>query len=289
MLYLMILPVVAFYLIFSYKPMYGALIAFQDYSPGAGFLGSKWVGLKHFIDFFQSPDCLRLITNTLRLSLTSLVLGFPAPIILALLMNELRNRPFKRVSQTVSYLPHFISLVVICGMIKDFVGDDGVITYFVSKITGQPAVNLLQNENAFLPIYIISNIWQGMGWDSIIYLSALTAIDAQLYEAAQIDGAGKWQQTLHVTLPGIAPTIIIMLILRMGNIMQVGHEKIILLYNPLIYTKADVISSYVYRLGFEGQQWSYTTAIGLFNSVINFGFLFFANTMSKKFSETSLW
>ena len=269
--------------------MYGAIIAFQDYTPGQGITGSPWVGLKHFVDFFTSEDFKRLMQNTLRISAASLVFGFPAPIILALLINEVKNKSFKKVTQTITYLPHFISLVVVCGMIKTFVSSEGIISQFIALIGHTEQKNYLQDSNAFLPIYLLSNIWAGMGWESIIYISALTTVEAQLYEAARIDGAGKWKQLLNVTLPGIAPTIVTMFILKIGNIMGVGYEKIILLYNPLIYDKSDVISSYVYRLGFTGQQWSYTTAIGLFNSAVNLVFLIAANTLSKKLNETSLW
>ncbi len=288
-LYLMAIPVIAFYLIFHYKPMYGALIAFQDYSPGAGISGSEWVGFKHFIDFVQSADFFKLLRNTLTVSLCGLIFGFPAPIIFALLVNEIRQNKFKRVVQTFSYLPHFISLVVICGMVKEFVSRTGVITVFISAITGMPPTDLLSNSNWYIPIYIMSNIWQGMGWDAIIYLAALSAVDASLYEAASIDGAGKWKQLINVTLPTIVPTIIIMFIMRVGHLMSVGHEKTLLLYNPLTYDRADIISTYIYRLAFEGQQWSYTTAIGLFNSVINFTLVLVVNRISRKVSETSLW
>jgi len=288
-LYLIVLPVIIFYFVFHYMPMYGVLMAFQDFSPRLGISGSQWVGFTHFINFFKSSDCGRIIGNTLKISLSCLVFEFPAPIIMAILLNELRGNKFKRCVQTISYLPHFISLVVICGMIKTFVSSEGIISQFIALIGHTEPKNYLQDSNAFLPIYLLSNIWAGMGWESIIYISALTTVEAQLYEAARIDGAGKWKQLLNVTLPGIAPTIVTMFILKIGNIMGVGYEKIILLYNPLIYDKSDVISSYVYRLGFTGQQWSYTTAIGLFNSAVNLVFLIVANTLSKKLNETSLW
>ena len=210
------------------------------------------------------------------------------PIILALMLNEVWNNKFKKVTQTITYLPHFISVVVICALIKDFVDKDGLITSFLS-IFSLENTNMLNNKHLFTPIYVISDIWQSVGWGSIIYLAALTGIDSQLYEAASLDGAGKWKQLLHVTIPGIAPTIIIMLILRIGSLLNLGYEKIILLYNPLIYETSDVISTYVYRLAFSGQQWSYTTAIGLFNSVINLILLISANKISGIVGETSLW
>lgn len=287
-LYLMVLPVVAFYAIFMYYPMYGALIAFQDYLPGNGFFEGPWVGLEHFIDFVTSADFGRLVRNTLSISITTLIISFPAPIILALLINEIRQNAFKRTVQSLTYLPHFISLVVVCGMIKAFVGNGGFITNLLEPIRGTNT-DMLSDPDLYVPIHVLSGIWQEVGWGSIIYLSALSGIDQQLYEATAIDGAGKMRQLIHVTIPGILPTIIIMLIMKIGGLLSVGYEKIILLYNPLIYSKADVISSYIYRMGFEGQQWSYTTAIGIFNSVINFSLLMLANFISKKLTDTSLW
>ena len=205
-----------------------------------------------------------------------------------MLFNELKLRRLKSVAQTVSYLPHFISLVVVCGMIKDFVGQGGIIHQLVTTISGD-TVGLLSRQELFVPIYILSDIWQQVGWGSIIYLAALAGIDQELYEAAQVDGAGKWAQLFNVTLPGLAPTIIIMLILRLGNLLNVGYEKIILLYNPLIYDTSDVISSYVYRVGFAQQNWSYSSAVGLLNSVVNFIIVITANKIANKTSETSLW
>ena len=287
-LYLMVLPVLAFYLIFCYKPMYGAIIAFKQYTPGLGIWKSPWVGLDNFRYFFSNPDFIRILSNTLRISLSLIIFGFPAPIILTLLLNEIGNKQFKRVAQSVSYIPHFISLVVICGLIKTFVADGSIIQQIVHAVDGKDG-SLLNRAEMFLPIYVISNIWQNIGWDSIIYLAAISSIDPQLYEAAQVDGAGRWKRVLHVTIPGLAPTIIIMLILQLGNILSVGYEKIILLYNPLIYDTSDVILSYVYRMGFESMDWSYSTAVGLFNSVVNFVIIILANTISRKVSDTSLW
>ena len=288
LLYLMFLPVAVYYLLFAYKPMYGALIAFQDYEPMKGMAGSEWVGLHHFIEFFTNYYFWRILKNTVVISVSSIVFGFPAPIILALLLNEITSSKFKRTVQTVSYIPHFISMVVICGMIKVFTADNGIIMDLLCFF-GVPRQPLLSNASAFVPIYIVSDIWQGIGWGSIIYLAALTNIDQSLYEAATIDGANRWRQTLHVTLPGIAPTIIIMLILRLGSILGVGYEKIILLYSPLTYETADVISSFVYRKGLQEFNWSYSTAVGLFNSVVNFAFLALANTISRRLGDTSLW
>jgi len=287
-LYLMILPVLAYYIIFHYAPMYGLIIAFKDFQPIKGITGSEWVGLQHFKEFFQSFYFWRILKNTLVISCSNLLFGFPAPIILALLINELRNKYFKSAVQSVSYMPHFISLVVVCGLIKDFTSDTGVISYIVSLFGGQ-ATTLLNEAKNFVPVYVASDIWQSVGWGTIIYLAALTGIDQELYEAAQVDGASRWKQTLNITLPGIMPTIIIMLVLRMGSMLSVGFEKIILLYNPAIYSTADVISTFVYREGLQNFNFSYSAAVGLFNSVINFTLLVTANKLSKKFSESSLW
>lgn len=287
-IYFMLIPVVIFYIIFHYMPMYGALIAFKDYAPKLGVTGSPWAGFKHFEMFFNSPSFLTVLLNTLRISLNSLLYEFPAPIILALLMNELRSAKFSKLVQTATYLPHFISLIVVCGMVKDFTRDTGIITQLLS-VFGVPEKSLLGYPQYFLPIYIGSNIWQQVGWSSIIYLAALTGVDPQLYEAAKIDGANKWQQTVHVTLVGIMPTIITMLILRMGSILSVGYEKIILLYNDATLEVADVISTYVYRKGILEQSWSFSTAVNLFNSLVNLVFLLVTNKISSKLNETSLW
>ena len=287
-LYLMLLPVMVYYIIFYYKPMYGALIAFKDYQPTLGVSGSPWVGLKHFTNFFSNPDFIRILRNTLTVSCSTIIFGFPAPIILALLFNELRSQKFKSIAQTISYLPHFISLVVVCGLVKSFVSPNGIIYDLVVALGGQKTA-LLNRQEMYVPIYVLSGIWQEVGWGSIIYLAALSGIDQELYEAARIDGANKWKQVLNVTIPGILPTIIIMLILKLGSLLSVGYEKTILLYNPLIYETSDIISSYVYRVGIGQQSWSYSSAVGLLNSVVNFIIIMTANKISAKYSETSLW
>lgn len=288
MLYLFILPVIAYFIIFKYLPIYGALIAFKDFAPAKGVLGSDWVGLKHFIRFFSIPTFKTVLGNTLKISISSIIFCFPMPIILALLMNELRCPTFKKIAQNATYLPHFISLVVICGIIKDFTKDTGIVTYFLSFF-GVPEVTLLSVPEYFLPIYIVSEIWQTMGWSSVIFLSALTSIDASLYEAAGIDGAGKFKQLIHITIPGIAPTIITMLILQVGQVMNVGYEKILLMSNNSILDATDVISTYVYRVGLINNSFSYSTAVNLFNSVINLALLLITNKISKSVSDTSLW
>lgn len=287
-LYLMTSLVFLYYILFCYKPMYGALIAFKDFSPGLGIMGSPWVGFENFTDFFTGQYFTRTLLNTLTISISSIVFGFPAPIILALLINEVNNKYFAKVVQTASYMPHFVSLVVACGLVKDFVADTGIINYIISLFGGETS-NLLQSSKAFVPIYVISGIWQEIGWNSIIYLCAITGVNQDLYEAAAVDGAGKWRQTWSVTLPGIMPTIVTMFILKLGTVMNVGFEKIILLYSPMTYETADVISSYVYRVGLQDFRYGYSTAVGLFNSVINFALIILANKISRKLNDTSLW
>lgn len=286
-LYLLLVPVIAYYVIFAYFPLYGALIAFKDYTPGLG-MKSPWVGLKHFVTFFTSPSFGILMRNTLRISLSTLVVTFPAPIILALLFNELRAQRFSKLVQNASYLPHFISLVVVCGIIKDFTSDKGIVTSLLS-VFGMPRVSLLNYPKYFVPVYVVSEVWKGVGWGSIIYLAALTSIDASLYEAATIDGAGRFKQLIHVTLPGISSTIIMMLIIRLGNVLTVGYEKLILLYNDATLEVADVISTYVYRKGLLEQNWSYSTAVGLFNSAVSLIMLFATNFICRKVSDYGLW
>lgn len=287
-LYIMVLPLLAFYIMFHYVPMFGLIIAFQDYTPMQGIFGSEFVGFKHFISFFSSPYFWMLLRNTARISCCTLLFSFPMPIIFALLLNEIKGKRFRSTVQTLSYLPHFISLAVVCGMIKEFTMDTGLINDLLAMF-GFERVTMLSKPELFVPVYIVSDIWQQLGWNSIVYISALTAIDQQLYEAAQIDGASKWKQTLHVTLPGIAPTIITMLLIKIGNILNVGFEKIILLYNPLTYDTADVLTSFVYRRGLQDFQWGYSTAAGMFNSIINTVLLVTANKISSKVSETALW
>lgn len=287
-LYLLVLPVLAFYILFHYKPMYGTLIAFKDFQPRLGIMGSPWVGFDNFKAFFTNPYFMRVLKNTLVISVSNLLFTFPAPIILALLINEMRGEMFKKGVQTISYLPHFISLVVVCSMVKEFTSSDGFVTD-IAVMFGMERQTMLNNQNLFVPIYILSDIWQNVGWSSIIYLAALTGIDTELYDAASIDGAGRFKKVLYVTIPGILPQIIIMLILAIGGMMNVGYEKIILLYNPATYNTADVINSYVYREGLVSRNYGYSTAVGLFNSVINCILLFASNHISKKVSDTSLW
>jgi putative aldouronate transport system permease protein len=289
-IYLMAVPVLGYYLLFHYQPMYGAVIAFKNFMPADGILGSKWVGMKHFITFFNSPYAFRLIRNTVLISFYSLVFGFPAPLLLALLLNEISFSPYKRVIQTLTYLPHFISLVVICSLIISFTASEGLINDMIAFFLGSEVRStLLQDPANFRAVYVTSGIWQEVGWGSIIYLASMSRIDAELYEAAIIDGASRFKRALHVTMPGIMPTVTIMLILRMGSLMSVGFEKVFLLYNAGIYETADVISTYVYRRGIIDTDWSFSAAVGLFNSIVNFILVVSANYISKKVSETSLW
>lgn len=287
-LYLMAIPAIVCLILFSYLPMGGLLMAFKDYKPKFGILGSEWVGFKHFVDFFTSFYFPRTMKNTLWISFLQLIIEFPVTIIFALLLNEIVSTKFKRTIQTVSYMPYFISMVVIAGIIVDFCSSRGAITSLVSVFTGSNQ-NLLSQPEYWRPIYIISDLWQGLGFGSIIYIAALSGVDRELYEAAEIDGANRWKQTLHVTIPGISSTIIIMLILKIGSMMGVGYEKTILLYNNQIYETADIISSYVYRKGLEEFNYGYSTAVSLFNSVINFALLVISNKLSKKYTETSLF
>lgn len=287
-IYILVLPVIAYYLIFHYIPLYGAQIAFRDFVPAKGIAEGKWVGFKHFLTFIKGAYFSRVVGNTFIINILSLLFAFPAPIVLALLLNELRWPKYKKSVQTISYLPHFISMVVAMGMVKNFCSTNGLFND-LSVILGNQRVNFLQKPEYFRTIYILSDIWQGIGWGSIIYIAALTNVDSALYEAASIDGAGRFKKLLHVTLPSIAPTIIIMLIMRVGSLFSLGYEKTILLYSPSTYKTADIISSYVYRVGLTEFNYSYSAAVGLMNSVVNFLFVFIANMISRKVSEVSLW
>ena len=288
-LLLMVLPVVLYFFIFRYLPMYGLVIAFQQYSPGKGLFGSPFVGLQWFEQFFTSIYFTRVLLNTLSISFFNIVFGFPFPILFALMLNEVRSRRIKKTIQTVSYLPHFISTVVVVAMMKTLLSTQGGAVSEIFLILGVEKVNFFLEPEWFRPLYIVSEIWQSYGWDSIIYLAALSSIDINLYEAAYIDGSGKWKNIWYITLPSILPTIVILLILKVGQIMTVGFEKIILMYNPSIYSVADVISTYTYRRGILDGNYSFGSAVGLFNAVINLILLLSINKISKRVSEVSLW
>ena len=280
----------SYYIIFCYLPMGGIVIAFKDFRPARGIFGSKWANpwYKYFDQFFNGYYFWRLLRNTLLINLLDLLFGFPAPIILALLLNELRSNAYKRTVQTITYLPHFISQVVVCGIILDFFSSSGVINQVIEALGGSKIL-FMQDSRYFRPIYVGTGIWQGVGYGSIIYLSALGGVNADLYDAATIDGCNRFGRVIHVTIPGILPTVIIMLILRVGNMLSLGFEKIILLYNETIYETADVISSFVYRYGMQKGNYSYATAVGLFNSLFNFILLIGVNALSRKVSDVSLW
>lgn len=286
--YLLVLPVVIWYILFCYKPLYGILVAFKDYSPVKGIMGSNWVGVKYFAEFFRDPNFIRTLRNTLLLSFYSIIFSFPMPIIYAILVNEIRNKYFKTIAQSISFFPHFISLVVICGMITQFCSNSGIISQLMQMVTGEKQV-LLQQPGFFRPMYILSDIWQETGFSSIIYFAALCGISHEVYEAAELDGAGRVGKIIHVSIPGIMPTIIIMLILRVGQVMSLGADKVILLYNPLTYETADIISSYVYRKGLQDFNWGLSTAVGLFNNIVNVVCLITVNKIAAKVGETSLW
>lgn len=288
LIYLMAVPMVVFLLLFRYLPMLGLSIAFQDFKYRVGFFGSKWVGLKHFKSFVSGYYFSRVITNTLMISFLDLVFVFPMPILFALLINEMRCQPYKRLVQTISYMPHFISIIVFSSMIIEFCSFDGIISKLIVLCGGKP-VNLLMKPEAFRGVYTVSSIWKETGWGAIIYLSAVTRVDPQLYEAAEMDGASRIGKLWHVTLPGIAPTVIMMLILKMGSMMNVGFERIILLYNDVTMETADVISTYVYRKGLINMNYSFSTAVDFFNSIINFTLVILTNAISRRVSETSLW
>lgn len=287
-LLILFLPPLAFYLVFHYAPMFGVIIAFKKFDFVRGVLGSQWAGLTYFRRFVEDPFFWRAVKNTLLLNVYSLFWGFPAPIILAVLLNEVRNETYRRVSQTVAYLPHFISTVVVCGMIVSALASRGPVNNLIAALGGS-TVPFMTTPEWFRPMYISSGVWQNAGWGSIIYMAALSAINPELYEAAIVDGANRWQRIVHVTLPGIAPTIVIVLILNMGRIMEVGFEKAFLLQNGSTYETSDVISTYVYRIGLVGADFSYGTAINLFKSVIGLIFIWGANTLSRRVQGTSLW
>ncbi|NUR70340.1 MAG: sugar ABC transporter permease [Hamadaea sp.] len=284
---LAILPLL-FFVVFRYLPMLGNVIAFRRYRPGGDIFGERWVGLHYFQMFWSDPTFWQVFTNTLIIGGLTLVVLFPLPVVLALLLNEVRTRALKRLVQTISYLPHFLSIVVVAGIVFQVLSVDGIVNQGL-KALGQEAVPFLQQPGWFRTIYVSSEAWQTIGWGTILYLAALTTIDPDLYEAARIDGANRWQQTWHVTLPGIRPTMVTLLILNIGTFMAVGFEKILLLYNPLTYPTADVVATYLYRVGVVSGSFSYAAAIGLFESVIGLVLVLSANAISRRTVGTSLW
>lgn len=290
-LYLMVLPVIIFYIVFSYVPMSGIVMAFKNYKPSKGIFGSPWAdsyGFQNFIDFIKNPFFPRLMKNTITISILSLIFSFPAPIILAITLSEIRFKKIKRTVQTISYFPHFISTVVVCGLITQFCLTDGMFND-VREMLGMSRVSMLQIPKYFRTLYIGSGIWQTAGWSSIMYIAAIAGVDPQLYEAASLDGAGRFKRIWHITLPGIKQTIIILFILQMGKILSVGSEKILLLYNESTYEVADVISTFVYRKGMLDGSYSYSTAVNLFQSVVSFVLVLVVNKICSKLSESSLF
>lgn len=287
-LYLLLLPSLIIFVLFTYYPMYGVIIAFKDFSPAEGIMGSPWVGLKNFMQYFHSYQFWPTIRNTIVISLYTILVTFPLPIALALMCNQIRAKRFKKFFQVSTYLPHFISTVVMCGMIILFLSPS---TGIISKLAGLFGVtlpNLMGMPSAFPSIYVWTEAWQHVGWDSILYIATLSAIDPTLYEAATMDGAGKWKRMLHIDVPALLPTATIMFILRMGSVMSVGFEKIYLLQNTLNGSTSEIISTYVYKMGLVSNQYSLSSAIGLFNNVINLLLLLLVNYISRKLSDTSL-
>jgi len=287
-LYLLSIPIIAFFLVFNYAPMGGLVIAFEKFKPQRGIFGSQWVGFDNFVDFFTNPSFWPILRNTLVISLLGLVIAYPMAIIFALQLNEIGNKHFKKAIQTISYMPYFISIVVICGLITEFCASNGVVTNILCVLTGMEKQNLLTNPDYFWAINLLSDLWQNLDYSSIIFVAAITSVSQELHEAAAIDGASRLRRVWNITVPSIMPTIVTMLILRCGSLLSVGFEKILLLYNPSIYSTADVISTHVQRMGIEKTQYSYSAAVGLFNSVINTILLVTANYFSQKLTDTSV-
>jgi len=288
-LYFMLLLPIAYYILFKYMPMYGTLIAFKKFSAKKGIWGSTWAGFKNFEKFLSDPYFYKLVRNTLLINLNNLLFAFTSSIIFALLLNEMKHKLYRKVVQTVSYLPHFISTVVVCGLVTNFTRTNGGIINDLIAMLGGERISFLNRAEYFRPIYVISEIWQHMGWDAIIYIAALLSIEPQLYEAASIEGANRFQKMLYVTLPGIAPTITIMLIMRIGHLMSLGYEKVLLLYSGATYETADIISTYVYRRGLLTADFSYGTAIDLFQTVISLILVTSTNWLGKKIGGAGLW
>lgn len=287
-LFFLTVPGLLILFLFHYLPMFGIVISFMDYNPFHGIAGSPWVGFKHFVHFVEDPYFFRIVRNTFLLGVYTLLFAFPVPIVLALLLNEVKWTAFKRITQTISYLPYFISTVVVIGILKTFVSLDGFLNTILQAFGVEPIIFLME-ANWFRTLYIGSGIWQSAGFGAIIYLAALAGVDTDMYEAASIDGANRWQKLVKITVPAIVPTIVVMFILAVGGILGNDFTKIFLLYSPSTYETADVISTYVYRQGLQNANFSYSSAIGLMNSVMSFVFLIMANLLSRKLSDHSLW
>lgn len=288
-LYVFLAPAIIYLIIFKYAPMLGMVIGFKDYSIGKGILGSEWVGFDNFIRLFKTPNFFTILRNTIGLNVLNLVFGFPAPIILSILINEVNCKAYKRTVQTILYVPHFVSWVILGGIIIQLTSINGPISVGLSKLFGMDPKSFISDPASWIVIYIISGIWQSVGWGTIIYLAAITNVDSQLYEAARIDGANKFQQIINVTLPCISSTVVTMLILRMGSMLSVGFEQIYMLQNSAVFDVSDVISTYEYRVGLEQRQYSLTTALGFFKGVVGLILVFGTNTIAKKLGEGGLW
>jgi len=288
-LYIMLIPGMVYLLLFNYLPIGGLAIAFQNYSPIKGILGSEWVGFENFIYLFQSIDFYKVLRNSLLMAFYKLIWGFPLPILLAILLNEVRSNKYKKVSQTILYLPHFISWVILASMITNFLSPTEGIFNFIRTSFGLEPIAFLQEPKYFRTIIVIAEMWKGAGWGTIVYLAAITSIDAQLYEAALIDGANRYQRIWHITLPGIKSTVIVMLIMRMGNVLKNGFDDVYLLSNNLTLDVAEIFETYTYRIGLRGGRFSYSTAVGMFQSVVGFVMITLSNWFSKKIGESSLY
>ena len=289
-LWIMILPAIVYIIIFCYGPMYGIQLAFRKYDFSKGLTGGDWVGFKYFIQYFESPMFWTTLRNTFIISFFTLICGFPAPILLALVVNSLRQQKLKKVVQTAVYMPYFISTVVMVAILQILLSPStGVVSGLLKSMhLIPPSINLLGTPSAFVPVYVLSGIWQSAGWNSIIFIAALSSVDGQLYDAAKVDGANRWQQVIHVELPALVPTIVILLIMNMGRVLSVGFEKVFLMQNDLNLSVSEVISTYVFNIGVQSGQFSFGSAVGLFNTVINFAFLMIANMVSKKAADISL-
>lgn len=288
-LYFLTIPLALYFIIFNYVPMFGLLMAFEDFKPAHGFFGSTFVGLKNFVDFFTAPNFLEILRNTFVISALGLAVGFPLSILFALLINEIYVKWFKKTVQTISYMPYFVSTIVLCGLVIEFCSTNGLITNALVSLGVVDRQNLLQNPSYFWAINLISDQWQGLGYGSIVFIAAITNVSGELHEAAAIDGANRLQRVWHITLPGIMTMVVSMLILKCGMLMTVGFDKILNIYNTAIYSTADVISTYVYRVGLNGGRYGYGAAVGLFNSVVNLVLLLASNAISKKYAEQSLF
>ena len=288
-MYMMLLPAIVYYILFCYLPMFGIAIAFEKYNPLRGIFGSEWVGFKFFQQLFGLKKFYRVLGNTISISFQRLLWGFPFPIIVSLMLNELRGTRVKRAIQTAVYIPHFISWVVLGGILTNLLSTDGGIVNLLLKGMGIKPIGFLTDETYFVPTLIVSMIWKTFGWNTIIYLAALTGVDPQLYEAAIVDGAGRWQQLWHITLPSILSTIIVVLILRIGSVMQAGFEQIFVLYHPGVYGSADIIDTYVYRIGLTEGKFEMASAVGLFKSVVNFTLIVLANRLARAFGEEGVY